>query len=120
MTNQRPERSNKFINAFIRNNLDYYIAMLLESHHSLVMIIEFTNSQLFLAVKSRKGKSKKVIDAGYLACEHHTYMTVGVALAASDGAECNVAVIGLGGGGLCTFLQHCFQKVLLPAIHVQL
>jgi hypothetical protein len=40
-------------------------------------------------------------------------MAVGVALAAPDGAECNVAVIGLGGGGLCTFLQHCFQKVLL-------
>jgi hypothetical protein len=78
-----------------------------------MMIIEHTNSELFLAVKSRKGKPKKVVDVGYLACEHHTYMTVGVALAVPDGIECNIAVIGLGGGGLCTFLQHCFQKVLL-------
>jgi hypothetical protein len=38
-------------------------------------------------------------------------MTVGVALVVPDGIECNVAVIGLGGGGFCTFLQHCFQKV---------
>ncbi|XP_021914194.1 methyltransferase-like protein 13 isoform X2 [Zootermopsis nevadensis] len=69
-------------------------------------------------LKSRKGKPKKVIDVGYLACEHHTYMTVGVALAAPDGAECNVAVIGLGGGGLCTFLQHCFQKIRITAVDI--
>jgi hypothetical protein len=119
MAKQRPEKSNKFINSVIKNSLDYLLMVLLESHHFLVMIIEFTNSQLFLAVKSRKGKPKKVIDTGYLACEHHTYMAVGVALAAPDEEECNVAVIGLGGGGLCTFLQHCFQKVLLPAIHAQ-
>ncbi|XP_033608724.1 eEF1A lysine and N-terminal methyltransferase homolog isoform X3 [Cryptotermes secundus] len=69
-------------------------------------------------LKSRKGKPKKVVDTGYLACEHHTYMTVGVALAAPDGIECNVAVIGLGGGGLCTFLQHCFQKVRITAVDI--
>nr|CAD7409038.1 unnamed protein product [Timema cristinae] len=64
-------------------------------------------------VKSRKGKPRKVVDVGFLACEHHTYMTVGVAMAAPEGAECSVAVIGLGGGGLCMFLQHCFHKVPL-------
>ncbi|KAJ9601480.1 hypothetical protein L9F63_000363 [Diploptera punctata] len=69
-------------------------------------------------LKSRKGKPKKVIDAGYLACEHHIYMTVGVALASPDGAECNIAVIGLGGGGLCTFLQYCFQKIKITAVDI--
>ncbi|GFG39691.1 hypothetical protein Cfor_05238 [Coptotermes formosanus] len=69
-------------------------------------------------LKSRKGKPKKVIDVGYLACDYHTYMTVGVALAAPDGMECNIAVIGLGGGGLCTFLQHCFQKVRITAVDI--
>lgn len=74
--------------------------------------------ELLLAVKSRKGKPKKVIDIGYLACDYHSYMAVGVALAAPDGMECNVAVIGLGGGGLCNFLHHCFQKVWLPVIFI--
>ncbi|XP_069674155.1 eEF1A lysine and N-terminal methyltransferase homolog isoform X1 [Periplaneta americana] len=69
-------------------------------------------------LKFRKGKQKKVIDVGYLACEHHTYMIVGVALATRDGTESNVAVIGLGGGGLCTFLQHCFQKVRITAVDI--
>ena len=69
------------------------------------------NCTWMLTVKSRKGKPKKVIDIGYLACEHHVYMTVGVALGLSEAAEGTIAVIGLGGGGLCTFLQHCFQKV---------
>ncbi|PSN48593.1 hypothetical protein C0J52_14657 [Blattella germanica] len=64
----------------------------------------------FIVPQGRQGKPKKVIDVGYLACEHHTYMTVGVALASPEGVESNIVVIGLGGGGLCSFLQHCFQK----------
>jgi NAD kinase len=76
--------------------------------------------EVFLAVKSRKGKPKKVIDIGYLACDFHTYMAVGVALATPDGMECNVAIIGLGGGGLCSFLQNCFQKVWLQVIFISI
>ncbi|XP_067001304.2 eEF1A lysine and N-terminal methyltransferase homolog [Anabrus simplex] len=69
-------------------------------------------------LKSRKGKPKKVIDVGYLASEYLTYMTVGVALAVPDNAECRVAVVGLGGGGLCSFIQHCFQKVRITAVDI--
>ncbi|XP_063234249.1 eEF1A lysine and N-terminal methyltransferase homolog isoform X2 [Bacillus rossius redtenbacheri] len=69
-------------------------------------------------LKSRKGKPRKVVDVGHLACEHHTYMTVGVALAARDGSEVGAAVIGLGGGGLCTFLQHCFSRIRVTAVDI--
>lgn len=56
---------------------------------------------------------KKVIDPTYLACQHHLYMTVAVSLMvvenckpkAADDAVVDVAVIGLGGGGLCTYIH---------------
>lgn len=61
---------------------------------------------------------KKVIDPSYLACQHHLYMTVGVNLLlagqTSRGAlnklePVEVAVIGLGGGGLCTFMRETLK-----------
>lgn len=64
---------------------------------------------------------KKVIDPTYLACQHHLYMTVGVnlliAAAASSGQRSSsspkepieVAVIGLGGGGLCSFIRETLK-----------
>ena len=57
-----------------------------------------------------KGKpERKKIDFGYLACQHHLYMSVGVQMA-TTGAKPNeepknVLVVGLGGGGLCSFLH---------------
>ncbi|XP_053676272.1 eEF1A lysine and N-terminal methyltransferase homolog [Anopheles nili] len=71
--------------------------------------------------------AQKVIDPGYLACQHHLYMTVGVQLAASldpprnDGKPstcCSVAVVGLGGGGLCTFIRECLKKTTITAIEI--
>lgn len=70
-------------------------------------------------LKSRKGKPRKVVDAGYLASEYLIYMVVGVSLGmAKATAECQVLIIGLGGGGLCSFLQHCFQKVKITAVDI--
>ncbi|XP_015604537.1 methyltransferase-like protein 13 [Cephus cinctus] len=68
--------------------------------------------------KSRRGKVKKVIDPGFLACEHHVYMSVGVN-AVIDLEESNhIAIIGLGGGGLCTFLHQCFPKLFITAVDI--
>lgn len=54
---------------------------------------------------------KKVVDSGFLACDHHVYMSIGVS-AAINSKECDeIMIIGLGGGGLCTFLYNCFPKV---------
>ncbi|XP_041780407.1 eEF1A lysine and N-terminal methyltransferase homolog [Anopheles merus] len=63
---------------------------------------------------------QKVIDAGYLACQHHLFMTVGVQLAANMDAtgSCPIAVVGLGGGGLCTFIRECLKKTTITAVEI--
>lgn len=56
---------------------------------------------------------KKIIDPGFLACDHHLYMSIGVT-AAINIKECDeIMIIGLGGGSLCTFLYNCFPKVCI-------
>lgn len=56
--------------------------------------------------KKKNNKSRKVIDLTYLACQHHLYMTFGtVAATKSKKQGANALVVGLGGGGLCTFIQ---------------
>ena len=52
-----------------------------------------------------------MVDPGFLACEHHIYMSVGVSSMTNTKKDAEVLVVGLGGGGLCTFLTHCFPKV---------
>lgn len=65
-----------------------------------------------------KGKDKKIItksiDPTYLACQHHLFMSVGVNFLKAIGATkskkaTNVAIIGLGGGGLCTFIHRILK-----------
>ncbi|KFB38679.1 AGAP008472-PA-like protein [Anopheles sinensis] len=74
---------------------------------------------------------QKVVDPGYLACQHHLFMTVGVQLATrltqkttsppsslSSSAAASVAVIGLGGGGLCTFIRECLKASTITAVEI--
>lgn len=52
------------------------------------------------------------MDTGYLGCDHHVFMGVGVSMALKTKAKGGqVLVIGLGGGGLCTYLHNCFKEV---------
>ncbi|XP_076766144.1 eEF1A lysine and N-terminal methyltransferase homolog [Xylocopa sonorina] len=68
--------------------------------------------------KSRRGKMKKIIDPGFLACEHHFYMSIGVS-AAINPKECEeIMIVGLGGGGLCTFLYNCFAKLKITTVEI--
>lgn len=55
--------------------------------------------------KSKKGNFN--VDVTFLACDHHRLMSMGLALFAKP----LVLLIGLGGGGLCTFLSRCFPTV---------
>ena len=54
---------------------------------------------------------EKVIDPGFLACDYHLYMSIGVSAAVNFKEYDEIMIIGLGGGGLCTFLYNCFPKV---------
>lgn len=60
-----------------------------------------------------KNQMQKTIDPNYLACQHHLYMTLGVNLMVQQkrkpSSKVEVAVIGLGGGGLCTFMRQCLK-----------
>jgi len=69
-------------------------------------------TQLF-AAKSRRGKTKKIADPGFLACEHHIYMSAGVNAVIDIKEQDKIMIIGLGGGGLCMFLHQCFPKVCI-------
>lgn len=77
---------------------------------------------LITTTKTKKG-TKKVIDPTYLACQHHVYMTLGVnSLAYQDQKSkddrLDVAVIGLGGGGLCMFLHSCIKRAHVTAVDI--
>ncbi|XP_058120843.1 eEF1A lysine and N-terminal methyltransferase homolog [Anopheles ziemanni] len=77
---------------------------------------------------------QKVVDPGYLACQHHLFMTVGVQLAtrltmaqktanetkttSPPSSSTAVAVIGLGGGGLCTFIRECLKSSTITAVEI--
>ncbi|CAK9821314.1 eEF1A lysine and N-terminal methyltransferase homolog [Anthophora retusa] len=75
-------------------------------------------SEARLIAKSRRGKIKKMIDPGFLACDHHLYMSIGVCSAISS-KECDeIMIIGLGGGNLCTFLYNCFPELKIVAVEI--
>ncbi|XP_011143427.1 methyltransferase-like protein 13 isoform X2 [Harpegnathos saltator] len=68
--------------------------------------------------KSRRGKMKKVADPGFLACEHHIHMSVGVNAVIDTKEPEEIMIIGLGGGGLCMFLHQCFPKLRITAVEI--
>ncbi|XP_071450712.1 eEF1A lysine and N-terminal methyltransferase homolog [Hetaerina americana] len=74
-------------------------------------------------VKSRKGNPKKVVDNEHLSCDHHYYMLIGVSSVLSEASlvpsKANkVAVVGLGGGGLCMYMQQHFKKASITAVEI--
>lgn len=80
-------------------------------------------SEALVKVAKTKHGSQKVIDPHYLACQHHLFMTLGVNSIAyqthkSKDDIIDVAVIGLGGGGLCMFLHSCIKKAHITAVDI--
>ncbi|XP_012230561.1 eEF1A lysine and N-terminal methyltransferase homolog [Linepithema humile] len=68
--------------------------------------------------KSRRGKTRKIADPGFLACEHHVHMSAGVSAVIDIKEQDEIMIVGLGGGGLCTFLHHCFPKLKITAVEI--
>ncbi|XP_058453861.1 eEF1A lysine and N-terminal methyltransferase homolog [Malaya genurostris] len=109
---------------------DYIIEEVLGNDNKIFRRLVFLNNQFVIQseaaikVQKIKGKSKKIVDPGYLACQHHLYMTIGVQLAASLTTDAskksldNVMVVGLGGGGLCTFIHQCLRNTNLVAVEI--
>ncbi|XP_055859084.1 eEF1A lysine and N-terminal methyltransferase homolog [Episyrphus balteatus] len=82
-------------------------------------------SEALLKTIKTKNKSRTKIDVGYLACQHHLFMTVGVQMAtmgssssSGDDSSKNVLVVGLGGGGLCTFIRAALTNVSVTAVEI--
>ncbi|KAK5646559.1 hypothetical protein RI129_005023 [Pyrocoelia pectoralis] len=69
-------------------------------------------------VKCRNGEVKEFKDHLYLTCKHHTYMSIAAQMAVSKMLSSSLALIGLGGGGLCMFLRKFLQQVNITAIDI--
>lgn len=80
-------------------------------------------SEALVTIAKTKNGPQKVIDPNHLACQHHVFMTLGVNLIShqnqkSKDHKIEVAVIGLGGGGLCMFLHACIKKAFITAVDI--
>ncbi|XP_018578007.1 methyltransferase-like protein 13 [Anoplophora glabripennis] len=85
----------------------------------------YKNSQLVIqseamlrTVKSRKGITKEIVDLTYLTCNHHIYMSVAAHVACRDKKKSTVVVVGLGGGGLCSFMHKFLPKTNIIAVDI--
>lgn len=62
-------------------------------------------------------KKKKYVDKRYLACAHHSVMigSLGFFLASKEN---NCLIVGLGGGGLATYLTTFFEKAKISVVEI--
>ncbi|XP_073967697.1 eEF1A lysine and N-terminal methyltransferase homolog [Choristoneura fumiferana] len=78
------------------------------THRRLVFMDNqfLVQSEAKMKTVKRKNKTKLVVDFGHISL-YHSFMCVGAHLAPSK-----MAVLGLGGGGLCMFLKKCYGTPL--------
>lgn len=91
---------------------DYVVEDVTTESGEIFRRLIFLNNQFVIQSEalvklSKKKKNKKIIDLSYLACQHHLFMSFGTvaAIKQKKDAAGNVLVVGLGGGGLCNFIQ---------------
>ncbi|CAH2001857.1 unnamed protein product [Acanthoscelides obtectus] len=96
---------------------DYVIEDVITESGDKYRRLFYTSSQLVIQsegklrqIKSRKGAPKEVVDLLYLTCRHHVYMSLATYVACREKRKINISVIGLGGGGLCSFLHKFIPK----------
>uniref|UniRef100_A0A1B6FY48 Methyltransferase type 11 domain-containing protein n=1 Tax=Cuerna arida TaxID=1464854 RepID=A0A1B6FY48_9HEMI len=75
-------------------------------------------SEARLKTVEMNGEIKHIVDVSYLSCDHHKYMTMGVSMVNVADRPFDVLVLGLGGGGLCTYIRHCFPMVRITAVDI--
>lgn len=68
-------------------------------------------NQYFYLVKNKNKKgTRKIVDLGHISCEHHLYIIAGIEMMSlirkSNADIQNTLVVGLGGGGLCSFVAN--------------
>ena len=83
-------------------------------------LIFFNNPKLIQSearILIKGQKKKKIVDKTYLACAHHSVMigSLGFFL---NSKEINCLLIGLGGGGLATYITTHFEKVNLTCVEI--
>ncbi|XP_063702286.1 eEF1A lysine and N-terminal methyltransferase homolog [Culicoides brevitarsis] len=67
---------------------------------------------------------KKFVDKTYLACQHHLYMTAGLNIFNTTksknkkSTKTEALLVGLGGGGLVSFIQEMLKNVKITAIEL--
>ncbi|KAJ8939942.1 hypothetical protein NQ318_007870 [Aromia moschata] len=69
-------------------------------------------------IKTRKGVAKEIVDLLYLTCKHHVYMSLAAYIACSGKKKSILSVIGLGGGGLCSFLHKFLPKTDIIGVEI--
>ncbi|KAH3791689.1 hypothetical protein DPMN_145178 [Dreissena polymorpha] len=82
-------------------------------------------SEARLKTVKKKGKGRQtvmVVDKSYLACQHHLTMVAGLSCVASLPTllddQLSVLLIGLGGGGLPSFMHQFFTKVNIEVVDI--
>ncbi|KAM7351156.1 eEF1A lysine and N-terminal methyltransferase homolog [Cochliomyia hominivorax] len=117
------------VSGFSKISGDFRIEEVEGTHGKLFRRLIFLNNQFVIqseaVVKIIKPKGKnerKKIDFGYLACQHHLYMSVGAQMAIGGAKQNdelkNVLVVGLGGGGLCSFLHEALPNIRITAVEI--
>lgn len=80
---------------------------------------DVTQSEAKLKIVSMKnGKTKEIINFTYLICDHHKLMSVATKIACQNKQKSSIVVIGLGGGGLCTFLHKFLPNTHITAVDI--
>ncbi|KAG5896827.1 hypothetical protein JTB14_032068 [Gonioctena quinquepunctata] len=104
---------------------DYIIEDVLTEMEEKYRRLYFMSSQLVIqseaklrSIKSRKGAVREVIDLIYLTCRHHVYMSIAAYVACKEKHKASVAIIGLGGGGLGSFLHKFLSKSYFLCIDI--
>ena len=63
-------------------------------------------------MKGKGGSKRKVVDSSYLGCAHHSLMIASVGLfPEEDNRAVRVLLVGLGGGGLATYMAKHVKRV---------
>lgn len=79
----------------------------------------FMNNQNVIQSEARLKRLKKkvVVDHNDLSCQHHVYLILGMLISENEGNLENL-VIGLGGGGLLTFIYHHLKDLKMTVVEI--
>lgn len=79
----------------------------------------FMNNQNVIQSEARLKRLKKkiVTDNNCLSCTHHIYLILGILMMDNNNNSPNL-VIGLGGGGLFTFIYHNIKELCMTAVEI--